>query len=141
MVLLRLRYVKLIDSASNRYLLNKSQWVMVSGIRKGKSVDNGFYERKNPRVIRHNQLPANDKVFSAFIHEYGREPVDEQAIFRITLQRLFQRLSDQETRYIRHKAVDGLSDTSISRKMGITFTQLREMKGNIRRQIEPAFAA
>jgi len=67
--------------------------------------------------------------------------VDEQAIFRITLQRLFQRLSDNENRYIRHKTIDGMSDVSIKRSMGITFTDLKEMKRNIRRQIESAFAA
>ena len=85
-------------TATNRYVLNKSQWEMVSSIRKGRSVDNGFYKRKNLKVIRYNQLPADDKVFSAFIHEYGHEPVDEHAIFRISLERLFHGLSDNETR-------------------------------------------
>ena len=68
-------------TATDQYLLNKSRWDMVSSIRKGKSVDNGFYKRKNLRVVRYNQLPADDKVFSAFIHEYGHEPVDEKAIY------------------------------------------------------------
>ena len=114
---------------------------MVSSIRKGRSVDNGFYKRKNLKVIRYNQLPADDKVFSAFIHEYGREPVDEQALFRISLERLFHGLSDNETRYIRHKTMDGMSDVSIRKTLRITFTQIYEIKRNIRRQIELAFAA
>ncbi len=93
-------------TATDQYLLNKSRWDMLSSIRKGKSVDNGFYRRKYLKIIRYSQLPADDKVFSAFIHEYGREPVDEQAIFRIMLQRL----SEQETNHIRHKTMDGMSD-------------------------------
>jgi hypothetical protein len=56
-------------TATDQYLLNKSRWDMLSSIRKGKSVDNGFYKRKNLRVIRYNQLPADDKIFSAFIHQ------------------------------------------------------------------------
>ena len=128
-------------TATNRYLLNKSQWGMVSSLRKGKSVDNGFYKRKHLKVIRYNQLPADDKVFSAFIHECGQEPVDEQVIFRISLQRLFHGLSGNETLYIRYKTMDGLSDVSIKRRMGITFQHLYEIKRNIRRQIELAFAA
>ena len=127
-------------TATDQYLLNKSRWDMVSSIRKGKSLDTGFYKRKNLRVIRYNQLPADDTVFSALINEYGQEPVDEQALFHISLQRLFQKLSDHEARYIRHKAMDGMSDVSIKRSMGITFTDLKEMKRNIRRQIESAFA-
>jgi len=35
----------------------------------------------------------------------------------------------------------GMSDVSIKKRMGITFTDLNEMKRNIRRQIESAFAA
>jgi len=59
-------------TATNRYLLNKSQWEMVSSIRKGRSVDNAFYKRKNLKVIRYNQLRADDKVFCTFIHWYGQ---------------------------------------------------------------------
>ena len=128
-------------TATNRYLLNKSQWEMVSSIRKGRSVDNGFYKRKNLKVVRYNQLPADDKVFSAFIQEYGPEPVGEQAIFRISLERLFHQLSDNENRYIRHKTMEGMSDVSIRKRLRITFTQIYEMKRNIRRQIESALAA
>ena len=127
--------------ASKRFLLNKTKWEMVSSLRKGKSVDNGFYKRKNLKIIHYNQLPADDKVFSAFIHEYAREPVDEQALFRISLERLFHGLSDNETRYIRHKTMDGMSDVSIRKRLRITFTQIYEIKRNIRRQIEIAFAA
>lgn len=128
-------------NANKTFLLNKSGWEMVASKRRGRSVDNGFYKRENLQVIRYNQLPADDKVFSAFIREYGQEPVDEQAIFRISLQRMFHGLSDNETRYIRHKTMDGMSDVSIKERLRITFTQIREIKRNVRRQVELAFAA
>jgi len=37
--------------------------------------------------------------------------------------------------------MDGMSDVSIKKRMGITFPHLSEMKRNIRTQIDLAFAA
>jgi hypothetical protein len=127
-------------NANKTFLLNKCGWEMVASVRRGRSLDNGFYKRKNLEVIRYNQLPADDKVFSAFIREYGQEPVDEQAIFRISLQRMFHELSDNETRYIRHKTMDGMSDVSIMKTLRVSLKQIREIKRNVRRQVELAFA-
>ena len=70
-----------------------------------------------------------------------KDPIDEQAIFRVDLERFFDRLSSKETLYIRYKTMDGLSDVSIKNRLQVTFPQLYEMKRNIRRQIETAFAA
>ena len=128
-------------TATNRYLLNKSEWDMVSSIRKGKSVDNGFYKRKNLKVIRYDHLPFEDGIFAEAVSSNGKEPVDEQAIFRISIERLFHRLSGKEVLYIRYKTMDGMSDASIRKRLRITFPDLHEMKRNIRRQIEIAFAA
>jgi DNA-directed RNA polymerase specialized sigma24 family protein len=127
--------------ATKRFLLNKATWEMVSSVRKGKSVDNGFYKRKNLKITHCDHLPFEDGLFAEALSSDGKEPVDEQAIFRISLQRLFHGLSDNETRYIRHKTMDGMSDVSIRKRLRITFTQIYEIKRNIRRQIELAFAA
>ena len=126
---------------TKRFLLNKATWEMVSSLRKGKSVDNGFYKRKNLKIIHYEHLPLEGGIFAAAVSSNGKEPVDEQAIFRISLQRLFHRLSGNETLYIRHKTMDGMSDASIRKRLRITFPDLHEMKRNIRRQIEIAFAA
>jgi DNA-directed RNA polymerase specialized sigma24 family protein len=128
-------------TATDRYLLNKSQWEMVDSVRKGKSVDNGFYKRKDLKIIHYDQLSSGEGVFSAVFGEYAHEPVDEQAIFRISLERHFHRLSGKETLCIRYKTMDGMSDVSIRKRLGITFTQLYQIKRNIRRQIAAAFAA
>jgi DNA-directed RNA polymerase specialized sigma24 family protein len=126
---------------SKRFLLNKAIWEMVSSVRKGKSVDNGFYKRKNLKIIHYDKLPLADGIFAEAVSSNGKDPVDEQAIFRVDLERLFDRLTSNETLYIRYKTMDGMSDVSIRRRMGITFPHLYEMKRNIRRQIELAFAA
>jgi hypothetical protein len=125
---------------SKGYLLNKAQWEMIESWRKGKSVDNGFYKRKNLKIIRYQHLPLEDGVFAEAVSNNGREKVDEQAIFRVDLERLFSRLSYNEIHYIKHKIMDGMSDVSIKRRLQVTFENLKEMKRNIRRQIGLAFA-
>ena len=125
--------------ATKRFLLNKAKWEMVSSLRKGKSVDTGFYKRKNLKIIHYDHLPLADGVFAEAVSSNGQEPVDEHAIFRVCLERLFDRLSNNEALYIRHKTMDGMSDVSIRKKLQITFPQLYEMKRNIRRQIGLAF--
>jgi hypothetical protein len=113
---------------------------MVSSLRKGKSVDNGFYKRKNLKIVHYNHLSTADGLFAEAVSSNCKDPVDEQAIFRISLERLFHRLSLKETLYIRYKTMEGLSEGSIRKTLRITFTQIHEIKRNIRRQIEFAFA-
>jgi len=63
--------------ANNRFMLNKAKRSMVSFLRKGRSVDNGFYKRKNLKVIRYNQLPSDDGILAAAIFNGDKDPVDE----------------------------------------------------------------
>ena len=113
---------------------------MVSSLRKGKSVDNGFYKRKNLKIVHYNHLSTADGLFAEAVSSNCKDPVDEQAIFRVSPERLFHRLSCHETLYIRYKTMEGMSDVSIRKRLRITFTQIHEIKRNIRRQIEFAFA-
>jgi hypothetical protein len=102
---------------------------------------NGFYKRKNLRIIHYDHLPLADGIFAEAVSSNGKDPVDEQAIFRVDLERFFDRLSPNETLYIRYKTMDGLSDVSIRKRLKVTFPQFYEMKRNIRNQIKVAFAA
>lgn len=126
--------------ANNRFMLNKAKWSMVSFLRKGRSVDNGFYKRKNLKVIRYDQLLFDEGIFSTAVSSKGVEPVDEQAIFRVDLTRFLGKLSLNERYYIRFKVMDGLSDVRIKRILGITFETLNAMKVNIRKQIQLSFS-
>ena len=126
--------------ANNRFMLNKAKWSMLFFLRKGRSVDNGFYKRKNLKVIRYNQLLSDDGIFAAAVSSKGVEPVDEQAIFRIDLARFLEKLSRNERYYIRFKVMDGLSDVRIKGRLGITFQTLKAMKVNIRKQIGTSFS-
>jgi len=96
--------------ANNRFMLKKAKWSMVSFLRKGRSVDNGFYKRKSLKVIRYDQLVFDDGIFAAAVSNVDKDPVDEQAIFHIDLARFLERLSQNERSFIRFKMMDGLSD-------------------------------
>ena len=126
--------------ATKRFLLNKAKWEMVSSLRKGKSVDNEFYKRKNLKIIHYDHLPFEDGIFAEAVSGNGKEPVDDQAIFRIDLGRFLKKLSHNERLFIQSKAMDGLSDPNIKRKLGVTFETLKAMKVNIRKQIQLSFA-
>jgi len=86
---------------SKGFQLNKTQWEMVESWRKGKSVDNGFYKRKDLKIVRYQHLPFEDGIFAEAVSSNGKDPVDEQAIFRVDLERFFDRLTSNETLYIR----------------------------------------
>ena len=126
--------------ANKRFILNKAKWSMVSFLRKGRSVDNGYHKRKNLKVIRYDQLLFDDGIFAAALSSKGVEPVDEQAIFRIDLCRFLEKLSCNERMFIRHKVMDGMPDVRIKRILGITFETLKAMKVNIRKQIQVSFS-
>jgi hypothetical protein len=76
---------------------------MVSSLRKGKSIDTDYYKRQNLKIIHNDHLPLADGIFAEGISSNGKHPVDEQAIFRADLERLFDRLTSNETLYIRYK--------------------------------------
>jgi DNA-directed RNA polymerase specialized sigma24 family protein len=125
---------------SKRFLLNKAKWDMISSLEKGRSVDNGLYKRKNLKFIHYDHLPFEDGIFAEAVSSIGKEPVDEQAIFRIDLDRFLEKLSHNERLFIQSKALDGLSDVRIQKRLGITFETLKAMKANIRKQIQLSFA-
>jgi DNA-directed RNA polymerase specialized sigma24 family protein len=126
--------------ANNRFMLNKAKWSMVSFLRKGRSVDNGFHKRKNLKVIRYNQLPTDDSIFAAAVSNGDKDPVDEQAIFKIDIARFLEKLSQNERSFIRFKMMNGLSDVCIKKRLGIPFETLRTMKANIGKQIQLTFS-
>jgi DNA-directed RNA polymerase specialized sigma24 family protein len=126
--------------ATKPFLLNRAKWEMTSSLEKGKSVDNGLYKRKDLKIIHYEHLPLEDGIFAEAVLSNGKDPVDEQAIFRVDLGRFLERLSHNERLFIQAKAVDGLSDPKIKRKLGVTFNTLKAMKVNIRKLIGMSFA-
>ncbi|MBN1833903.1 MAG: hypothetical protein JW896_17515 [Deltaproteobacteria bacterium] len=124
---------------SKGFLLTKAKWEMVESWRRGKSVDNGFYKRKNLNIIHYQHLPLEEGIFAEAVSSNGKDPLDEHAIFRVDLGRFLEKISHNERLFIQAKAVDGLSDPKIKRRLGVTFDTLKAMKVNIRKQIQLSF--
>jgi len=47
---------------------------------------NGFYKRKSLKIIHYENLPLADGLFVEAVSSNGKDPVDEQAIFRVDLE-------------------------------------------------------
>ena len=60
-------------------LLNPAYMVMVDSLRRGKSVDNGFYKRKDLQIIHYQHFPEDGIIAETMCDK--RVPVDEEAIF------------------------------------------------------------
>jgi hypothetical protein len=45
---------------------------MIESWRKGKSVDNGFYKRKDLKIIHYEHLPLEDGVFAEAVSSNGK---------------------------------------------------------------------
>ena len=133
--------LKIDPQANTRFLVNKAKWGIISSLRKGRSVDNGFYKRKNLKIIHHNQSPCEDGLFAAVIPENGKCPVDEQAIFRIDLERFMEKLTPNERQFIRYTVIDGIANnTEIRKTLKIPCKEMAEITWNVRQQIKLAFA-
>jgi DNA-directed RNA polymerase specialized sigma24 family protein len=127
-------------NGTDRFLINKAKWSQVSAWRKGRSVDNGFYKRKKLTVFHYSQLPTADGVFAEAISRNGASPLDEQVINKICLERLFDRLTGLEERFLKYKVLEELSNKRIVKRLRITNAKLKEIMSELRVKINEAFA-
>jgi len=65
--------LKIDPHANTRFLMNKAKWEMVAWLRKSKSIDNGFYKRKDLKIIHYNQSPCEDGIFAAAVSSNWKE--------------------------------------------------------------------
>jgi len=49
-------------NANNSFLKLQAKWRMISFLRRGRNVDNGFYKRKDLQIIHYNQLSFDDGI-------------------------------------------------------------------------------
>ncbi len=47
---------------------------------------NGFYKRTNHKIIHYDHLPLADGIFAEAVSSNSKDPVDQQAIFRVNLE-------------------------------------------------------
>ena len=109
-------------------------------LRKGRSVDNGFYKRKELKVIHFDNNEQDEGLFMTAVSNHKGVSLDDQVIFRIDFDRLWKKLSGKERDFILFKVMNGLSDLCIKRRLGVSFEALRSMKTHIREEMQVSFA-
>jgi DNA-directed RNA polymerase specialized sigma24 family protein len=127
--------------ANDAFLKRRGAWRMINSLRKGKSIDKPIpYKRKNPVTIVHfDYFSDENDVFTETMSD-KRLPVDEEAIFHISLSRFFHTLTGREKRFVRYKVIDELSCREIGKRLRISLTTLREIRKEIRLKFTMVFA-
>jgi len=126
--------------ATDRYLINGAKWNQSRSLKKGRSVDNGFYKREYLPIVHYDQLPIHDGVFSQVIPSNGGTPLDNRVIDKICLEKLLDDLTQPETEVFRYKVLEELHDKQIKRKLRIGHEKLKGIKAELRYKIDRAFA-
>ena len=124
--------------ANNSFLKRQAKWRMISLLRRGRSVDNGFYKRKNLQILHYNQYSFDDGIVSTTF-DNNRLPVDEVVINKICIDNLIGSLTTIEKDFIEGK-LKGWNNSKINKVLRIPFTKMKEIKREIRLKIQVAFA-
>ena len=124
--------------ANNSFLKLQAKWRMVSFLRRGRSIDNGFYKRKDLQIIHYNQLSFDDGILSTTF-DNNRLPIDELVINKICIDNLIGSLTTIEKDFIEGK-LKGWNNSKINKVLRIPFTKMKEIKREIRFKIKVAFA-
>ena len=125
-------------NANNSFLKLQAKWRMISFLRRGRSVDNGFYKRKHLQILHYNQRSFDEGIVSTTF-DNNRLPVDEVVINKICLDNLIGSLTKIEKNFIEGK-LKGWNNSKINKVLRIPFTKMKEIKRQIRFKIKVAFA-
>ena len=90
-------------------------WKQNVALRRGRSVDNGFFRREELPIVHYDQYPGYDGVFAQVISENGNVPLDECVIDKICLEQLIEDLTTPELEIFNYKVMDELYDKEIRR--------------------------
>ncbi len=125
--------------ANNSFLKLQAKWRMGDFLRRGRSVDNGFYKRKNLKIIHYNQFPFGGDDILSNTFDNNRLPLDELVINKICLDNFIGSLTKIEKDFIKSKLNDW-NNNKINKRLKISFTKMKEIRREIRFKIELAFA-
>ncbi|MBW2106218.1 MAG: hypothetical protein JRI26_09405 [Deltaproteobacteria bacterium] len=124
--------------ANNSFLKRQAKWRMADFLKRGRSIDNGFYKRKDLQIIHYNHCSFDDGIVSTTF-DNNRLPIDELVINKICIDNLIGSLTNIEKDFIEGK-LKGWNNSKINKVLQIQFTKMKEIKREIRFKIQVAFA-
>jgi len=120
---------------TDRYLTNRAKWRQSVSLRKGCSVDNGFYKRDELEIVHYDQMDFKDGVFSQVVSENRNVSLDDLVIDKLCLEGLLNDLTKAEMEVFQYKVVHELWDKQIRKKLGIGYDRLNEIKDGLKLKI------
>ncbi len=124
--------------ANDFYLRQRAKWHIGTSLRKGKSVDNGFWKRDQIEILHYDPSYADD-MFLFIFKNRTTIPLDQLVIDKIGSERFLAQLTEMERKIVRHK-LEGCSDKKIKSKLKISDRQFGTAREEILFKIKLAFA-
>ena len=120
------------------YLKAQAQWNMINSIKKGRSVDNGFWKRETLKIIHTDQIENYD-LSANILKDIDRKPVDEQVIEKITFETFIGSLTGIEERIVRYR-IAGWTLKQVKTKLKLSRRRLEALRREIRFKIKECYA-
>jgi hypothetical protein len=119
------------------YFKTKMKFNIINHLKRGKSVDNGFYKRNTINIIPCDSV--NSDVSANILKDTYSKPVDEQVIDKIMLEKLLGSFSGIEQRFVYLRLI-GLTYLKIMKKLKLTQKMLAEVQNSVRHKINLTYA-
>jgi hypothetical protein len=123
--------------ANNTYLQRSASWRISNFLKRGRSVDNGFWKRDQIKILSYDSSSA-DEIFSFIFKNRMMIPLDDLVLDKIGMDKFFSYLTDVERKIVNHK-LDGWHDNRIEAELKISHRQFMKIRGDILSKIELAF--
>ena len=105
--------------ATDGFLMNRIRWRMRDVWKSSTSVDKPHKKREDITILRFYPQDFENEIFVEFFENH-KEPLDEQVIARIDMERFFQSLDDMEQKIVVYKLV-GRHDRDIVSELKMAF--------------------
>ena len=124
--------------ATDGFLMNRIRWRMRAVWKSSTSVDKPHKKRQDVKILRFYPQDFENEIFVEFF-ENNKQPLDEQVIAKIDMERFFQSLNDMEQKIVVYK-LEGLFDRDIVSELKMPFRRYVRVKRAIRPKIKEFFA-
>ena len=119
------------------YFRTKMKFVITNYLKKGKSIDNGFWKRDKVNIMSVDSV--NSDVAATILNDKISKPVDEQVIDKVAMDNLLDSLSETEKTFV-HRRIMGWTYINIMKKLNLTTELLDEIRKSVRCKIQTAYA-
>jgi hypothetical protein len=119
------------------YFKTKMKFVITNYLKKGRSIDNGFWKRDKINIMSMDSV--NSDLAATILNDKISKPVDEQVIDKVAMDNLLDSLSETEQKFVHLRIMDW-GYIKIIKKLRLTTDKLNEIRQSVRSKINTAYA-